>query len=1020
MLLRARSLLPLFPLALLSACGGDSPSAPPAITAGGAGGNGGRAGASGSGASAGVAGGAGQGGKATAGASGQGTGGTGGAAGGNGACTVDADCTAPVPVTTPAGCAEWTCEKGVCAARARDKDADTHRAAACKAVDGTPITTGDDCDDGDKETFPGAWDGPADGTNPDRCDGRDQNCSNDPDDVKAADGKSCSCTPGDSVICAEDGGGKVVAFPALDAAGKPLGKCRLGKRTCGSDGKLAACVGTVPPDKLDICNGGIDDDCDGKADLLDETTPPNLVTWSYDGDGDGYVSATDASAKQQACDDARPTVCPTSVPGCDLEKWKLGSLPAKDCDDTNGDVNPAGVELCSDEIDNDCNGVINDDYASDAPLWYFDWDGDNYGDISTPPKRSCKEPTTFPEGCTDLEKRIPADYCGDLTEGDPVVCPAPACAMSMWKRNLPNTDCKDRPDQGFSGVPKGNKPKLVYPGATDLCNGRDYNCDGSPNTACGCEPVGRTAPCGAEETCNLGTQVCIVGGTWDTSKCDTERPRVDLCPDDDADGYCDLTKCVTNVCPDGAPKDGHLYRERTKCLGFATPDGLGSDCEDDPKTQPQAKDINPGLVKEVCNGDGLDHNCNRKSNTPGAGDCECTDGGPVACQAPGHSYPVSVPPDTYPYQPVPPLPGICAWDTKSCFNGTWTACTGGTGAYVNPATGTITELCNNDGLDHDCDGKTNKNGGCQCQNGETIDCGYTGPEAGICKRGKKTCQGGTYVGAACVGAVGPNPRDCSSGVDNDCDGKPDNTVDGFCECAFGTTNAACGAHPQDGTGTCKAGARNCNFDGASKRTTWGTCNGSVGPNPSGEGCGPKAADVGCDNVKGNGPSCTGKFYVLSDPAQYTSEGPSSFLLSTSPAEAYYTETMYLNAFTRQPAGVQGTDWEVLLRCVKTQPGKWHHTIRPAACIDGHTAEGVRAYVLMGIASQVPTYNPLSYMYATFTGAGRTEAWFPVGTAAQGAPQIAINNKFFYDIKRLNEWNTADLQASPYFGLGDLP
>lgn len=1022
MLLRARSLLALVPVVLLAACGSDPSSSAPAPSQGGAGGASGRAGAGGGGTSAGsgASGAGGQAGKGSGGSSGSGSSGAAGSTANT--CKVDTDCTAPVPVTMPAGCAEWTCEKGVCAARARDKDADTHRAAACKAVDGTPITTGDDCDDGDKETFPGAWDGPADGANPDRCDGRDQNCSNDPDDMKGADGKSCSCTPGDSVICADDGGGKAVTFPALDASGKPLGKCRLGKRTCGSDGKFAACVGTVPPDKLDICNGGVDDDCDGKADLADETTPPNLVTWSYDGDGDGYVSQTDASVKQQACDDARPTVCPTSVPSCDLSKWKLGSLPAKDCDDKNGDVNPAGVELCSDDLDNDCNGTINDDYASDAPLWYFDWDDDNYGDINTPPKRSCKEPATLPEGCTDLDKRIPPTYCADGIEGDPPTCPVPACKPAMWKRNIANTDCKDRPDQGAAGNLKGNKPSLVHPGAIDLCNGRDYNCDGSANTGCGCSPIGNEAPCGTEAGCNLATQYCVTGGTWDTSKCQAERARVDYCPDDDSDGYCDLTKCAPSLCPDAPPQDGHLYRERTKCLGFAIPDLGGSDCADDPKLEPLAKDINPGLGNEVCNGDGKDHDCNKKTNRPGDGDCECVIGGTVACRAPGHAYPVATPPDTFPYAPDPVLNGVCKWDHKTCINGAWTTCAGGIGANTD-ATSQIAELCNGDGLDHDCNGTPNTdtvNGGCKCQPQQTEDCGYLGPEQGICKRGKKTCKDGTFTDSQCTGAVYPAARDCASSVDADCDGLPDDTIDAVCACKIGTQNATCGTHPEDGVGACKAGIRDCVYDPTTKRTSWSACAGSVGPNPNAELCGPAAADLGCDGKRGNGLGCFKTVYVLWDDTQVSSVGPTSFLLSNSPTEAYYggpkAGRFTINAYAKQPVGDK---WVRALRCAFPQAPKWKHSMPLFNCVNAGLNwiyEGIDAYFVTEVPNQPTLWNPVMFWKTQPT----TFAYIPFNSVV-GHPYNGNRNLFELGKVAPGGWPQAAtaISTTTYFAPGSL-
>ena len=48
-----------------------------------------------------------------------------------------------------------------------------------------------------------------------------------------------------------------------------------------------------------------------------------------------------------------------------------------DCDDNNPDINPAELEIC-DEIDNDCNGNIDEGVTI---TYYFDNDSDGFGDI---------------------------------------------------------------------------------------------------------------------------------------------------------------------------------------------------------------------------------------------------------------------------------------------------------------------------------------------------------------------------------------------------------------------------------------------------------------------------------------------------------------------------------------------------------------------------------------------------------------------------------------------------------------
>ena len=93
------------------------------------------------------------------------------------------------------------------------------------------------------------------------------------------------------------------------------GECSLGRTECNEEVELL-CVGYVKPE-LEDCNQK-DDDCDG---LID-----NGISW--DSDGDGFNSMT-------SC------------------------LNPTDCDDDNDKVNPQHAEIC-DGIDNNCDTVIDD------------------------------------------------------------------------------------------------------------------------------------------------------------------------------------------------------------------------------------------------------------------------------------------------------------------------------------------------------------------------------------------------------------------------------------------------------------------------------------------------------------------------------------------------------------------------------------------------------------------------------------------------------------------------------------
>lgn len=214
------------------------------------------------------------------------------------------------------------------------------------------VRAGDDCDDANNGTHPGAAEA---------CDGYDQDCDGTVDE-------GFELFP---VYTDLDGDG----YGGVDAGEA----CATIPETAANAGDCDDTSATAYPFATELCNAA-DDDCDG---AIDEAL---LAIWWYDGDNDGFGDP--ASAVE------------TCAPG------KEYIARGEDCDDTNQDTWPYAPEDCEDGQDNDCNGVIDDEFER-----WTDADGDGFGGA-----------TTARIACEPNENEV--DNSVDCDDADPYVNPA--------------------------------------------------------------------------------------------------------------------------------------------------------------------------------------------------------------------------------------------------------------------------------------------------------------------------------------------------------------------------------------------------------------------------------------------------------------------------------------------------------------------------------------------------------------------------------------------------------------------
>ncbi len=565
------------------------------------------------------------------------------------------------------------------------------------------------------------------------------------------------------------------------------------------DGKLL-CSGKEP--KAELCDGE-DNDCDGTAD-------DGFPDTDEDGKADCLESDKDGDDVTDGLDN-----CPAKYnPGqedadfdgqgdaCDLDDDDDKSPDAKDCAPLDPKSFPGAVEAC-DGADNDCNLLVDEGFAdTDADGWKDCVDDDDDGDGVADPEDCAPLVAGNHPGAVEACDGADNDCNGEVDEGYP--------DTDLDKA----ADCIDDDDDGDAyGDGSDNCPKVAnsgqedqdQDGVGDACD-PDKDGDSIPDAVDNCPLVKNPVQSdvdkdGMGDACDADMD----GDGWENGKdncplvanptqSDSDQDGTgDACEDDkDGDGAADAQDCApldpathpgaVEAC-DGTDNDCDQVQDE----GFPDSDADGlKDCvdsDDDGDGDPDDADcapLDPKVgqgSKEGCNG--IDDDCDGETDE-GIGQLACGKG---ECFHVVEACLAGV------LQVCDPLQGVkveaCDGKDNDCdglsdedlgkttcglgvCNHTASNCVGGKPVKCDPLDGSGPEEC--DGLDNDCDGKTDEELG-------ELSCGL-----GMCAQTLPACLGG--VAQKCDPLKGAKKEICDD-ADNDCDGLTDEEL-GQTTCGKGT------------------------------------------------------------------------------------------------------------------------------------------------------------------------------------------------------------------------------------------
>ncbi|MDG1481793.1 MAG: putative metal-binding motif-containing protein, partial [Myxococcota bacterium] len=491
----------------------------------------------------------------------------------------------------------------------------------CEPLSGY-VPVGGDCDDTDIRYHPGATELCSDPEDFD-CDGvtefidedgdgfaacedcDDDNDSVNPDAVEVCDGEDNNCDG-----TADEGFDEIQTWYA-DTDGDTYGHSSNSTDACEQPAGYVTdntdCLDTdanTNPAADELCDD-LDNDCDG---TIDED-PIDRATWYADTDGDTYGDSS------------------TAVLDCDQPSGYVSD--DTDCDDGVAAINPAATEVC-DELDNDCDGTVDEDDAEDVITWYADDDGDGYGDLDDSVE-SCSQPSDYVADSTDCDDAEAEAYpsnteiCDDLDNdcdgdtdeddaADAATWYADADADTYGDASSTTESCEEPSGYVSDDTDCDDVEPASYPSNTEICDGIDNDCDGDTDEDDASDVLtwyadidgdGYGDPDDSVESCSQPSGYVADSTDCDDSVADAFPGNTEVCDsiDNDCDGDTDEDDAA-DASTWFADTDGDTYGDPdATTLSCDQPSGYVSnylDCDD---AEAEAYPSNT----EVC--DGIDNDC---------------------------------------------------------------------------------------------------------------------------------------------------------------------------------------------------------------------------------------------------------------------------------------------------------------------------------------------------------------------------------------------------------------------------